>query len=358
MDSTFLGLIKNRLLQLRKHSSEPGSNASTTFSEMRMLYYCRSTPNHSINEKLPLYADPAMAKVDKTCLEYENFMRINSLAPEDLWDIRYSKHFWWLYAAPVAQLLQELDSERHVTVSMGDSRLSVGEQCIAKSRNIVSANVCLGKLNELRHFPPSLVSILMHDKPLHLKKSAAVWRGASTGHWQNTPEVRAGSVASRMKLVMNWIDNDDPRLDIGIYPLVQEGIMCSDALMLAQRSVKNHLDIACQLSYKYIICLEGNDVATALKWVFASNSIPIMPNPEVESWFMEGLLVPWIHYVPIEADTLDLLEKIEWCEAHPEALDKINSNNHAYIRMFLSPATEKNIFLEVLRTLLTLNPVL
>lgn len=39
------------------------------------------------------------------------------------------------------------------------------------------------------------------------------------------------------------------------------------------------------LRYKFILCLEGHDVATNLKWVMSSNSLAVMPRPKYETWF-------------------------------------------------------------------------
>ena len=39
--------------------------------------------------------------------------------------------------------------------------------------------------------------------------------------------------------------------------------------------------------HKFILCIEGNDVASNLKWVMSSNSVAVMPKPKFESWFME-----------------------------------------------------------------------
>ena len=50
------------------------------------------------------------------------------------------------------------------------------------------------------------------------------------------------------------------------------------------------------LYYKYM-ALEGNDVASNLKWVMSSNSIAVMPRPTCETWYMEGKLIPNYHYI-------------------------------------------------------------
>ena len=57
-----------------------------------------------------------------------------------------------------------------------------------------------------------------------------------------------------------------------------------------------------QLKYKFIVSLEGNDVATNLKWLMSSNSVCIMRKPTCETWFMEGTLGANYHYILIEDD--------------------------------------------------------
>ena len=42
--------------------------------------------------------------------------------------------------------------------------------------------------------------------------------------------------------------------------------------------IKNRMTINEQLQYKFILCFEGNDVASNLKWVMSSNSIAIIQN--------------------------------------------------------------------------------
>ena len=69
---------------------------------------------------------------------------------------------------------------------------------------------------------------------------------------------------------------------------------------------KPFMSIENQLDYKFIFCPEGNDVATNLKWAMSSNSLCFMLKPTCETWFMEGLLEPGVHYVEIANDYKDL----------------------------------------------------
>ena len=87
---------------------------------------------------------------------------------------------------------------------------------------------------------------------------------------------------------------------------------------------KPFMPVAGQLRYKYVLSVEGNDVATNLKWILASNSLCLMPAPRMETWFMEGRLVAGHHYVQVRDDFSDLEEKILYYERNTqEALEII-----------------------------------
>jgi Glycosyl transferase family 90 len=70
------------------------------------------------------------------------------------------------------------------------------------------------------------------------------------------------------------------------------------------------------LRYKGIVMLEGNDVASGLKWALLSESVVLMPIPRHTSWAMEELLEPWVHYVPLNHDITDVEEKMRWILDH------------------------------------------
>ena len=102
------------------------------------------------------------------------------------------------------------------------------------------------------------------------------------------------------------------------------------------------------LKYRYIMALEGNDVASNLKWVMSSNSIAVMPRPTCETWYMEGKLIPNYHYIEIADDYHDLIEKIEYYEAHPNAAKAIIRHAHEWVAQFRNKKREDLISLMVL----------
>ncbi len=103
-----------------------------------------------------------------------------------------------------------------------------------------------------------------------------------------------------------------------------------------------------QLGYKFILCLEGNDVASNLKWVMSSQSLAVMPLPKYETWFMERNLIPDHHYVLIRDDYSDLEERMQFYISHPDLALEIIRNAHLYISQFRDRAREDLISLLVL----------
>ncbi|MDE5915064.1 MAG: lipopolysaccharide A protein, partial [Duncaniella sp.] len=100
------------------------------------------------------------------------------------------------------------------------------------------------------------------------------------------------------------------------------------------RFVKPYIPMEDQLDFKFIATIEGNDVATNLKWVMSSNSIAVMPRPRIESWFMEGKLIPDYHYIEIKPDYSDLIEKLEFYIANPDKAEAIIRHAHEYVDRF------------------------
>lgn len=109
------------------------------------------------------------------------------------------------------------------------------------------------------------------------------------------------------------------------------------------------LPIGRHLKYKFILCLEGNDVASNLKWVMSSNSIAVMPKPKYETWFMEGKLKANYHYIEIKDDYSDLEEKLHYYIEHTQEALEIINNAHKYINQFRDKDREDLISLLVLK---------
>ncbi len=99
-------------------------------------------------------------------------------------------------------------------------------------------------------------------------------------------------------------------------------------------SIEKHLD------FKFILSLQGNDVATNLKWIMSSNSIAVMPKPTLETWFMEGTLEGGKHYIEIKPDYSDLEEQLKFYITNPNLCLQIIENAHQYCEKFFNKNME------------------
>lgn len=102
------------------------------------------------------------------------------------------------------------------------------------------------------------------------------------------------------------------------------------------------------LKYKFILALEGNDVASNLKWIMSSNSIAVMPKPKFETWFMEGNLIANHHYIEIKEDYSDLEERLNYYIENPEEANQIIKNANEYVSQFFDKEREHLIGLAVM----------
>jgi hypothetical protein len=103
-----------------------------------------------------------------------------------------------------------------------------------------------------------------------------------------------------------------------------------------------------QLKNKFIISIEGNDVASNLPWIMASNSLAFMTKPKFEGWFMQGRLIPNHHYVLLQDDFSDLEEKIGYYSSHTDEALGIINNAQNHVDQFFDKKRELMISLLVL----------
>jgi hypothetical protein len=178
-------------------------------------------------------------------------------------------------------------------------------------------NSILMKLNKFRHF-----NFLRDPVAFADKRPQAVWRGIS-----NNP--------LRRELVSRY--QGHALADVAFSNRKGRG---SGGVM--------HLSEQEQMAYRYVVSVEGNDVGTNTKWIFASNSVCMMPRPTVETWFMEGRVEPGVHYVELRRDFADLEEKIGYFEAHPAEARQIVANANAWTRIFRDEPRERLISLLVM----------
>ena len=195
---------------------------------------------------------------------------------------------------------------------------------IIKSRPLGdnNQNSVVLKLEKVRHF------LFVNDKKSWRdKKNVVIFRGDLGPRKEN-----------RDVFMAKFADGQSPMVDaastnrIEAHPEWQKGKM----------TIGEHLD------YKFIMSLEGNDVASNLKWVMSSNSIAVTPRHTCETWFMEGRLIPNYHYIEVKPDFSDLEERLHYYIDHPYEAEAIIQHAHEYVAQFKDMHRERLISLLVL----------
>ncbi len=191
---------------------------------------------------------------------------------------------------------------------------------ITKSRPIRgnNANSVILKLSKIRHY-----MFVNDNRRFEDKKDMLVGRSnAMQEH--------------RVRFLNQYIDN--PLCDVG-----QVNLYRNEHLIRKRLTVDEHLN------YKFILCLEGNDVASNLKWVMSSQSIAVMPEPIYETWFMEGRLIPNYHYIRINDDYSDLEERLNYYIQHTDEALEIIRHANEYVLPFRNKKQEALISILVLK---------
>lgn len=227
------------------------------------------------------------------------------------------------YYFDLRSVLRHFDPDLRARWLFGDVREVPEVPTFVKSRPIGAGNgnAVLLKLNRVRHF-----GWARDRTPFRHKEGRLVGRG---GIFQE----------HRVRFYERYFG----------HPLCDLGHVGRTPSPGSPRWDRPRMSIERQLGFKFVLALEGNDVASNLKWILSSNSLAVMPTPRFETWFLEGGLQPDLHYVRIREDHADLEERLHYFLAHPEAAEEILRNAHAWVARFRRPEVEEWIGLEVAR---------
>ncbi len=264
---------KRRILEAKKRADWP-------YMQQRIDYYCR------LNAEATLPANATT--ISQACRQGKKVYRLDAS--------RYTRWF--------KQHLKMLYIPGDVT-EVPEFPAFVKSRPIATD-GISNRNAVLLKLNAVRHF------IFVHDSiPFAKKKNVAVFRGKVKGK------------PMRQRFFQEMFGK--PFCDLG-----DTSSHTSDP----KEWQRGKMTIGEHLKYKFVLALEGNDVASNLKWVMSSNSIAVTPHMKYETWFMEGKLIPDYHYIEIKDDFSDLEEKIQYYSTHIEEAQAIIDHAHEFVRQF------------------------
>lgn len=307
--------------------------------ELKPFYFARNlcrywTPRAWTQRQLPHLLEEARRRPDwpQICERVAYYNRLQPLAatPEALRPLAehrmgsiQSAYFFDSY-----EHTRYFDDRLRWRIEPGDVTEVPAVPSIVKSRPVGGpevANSVVLNLDKHRHF-----LFLRDEIPFRAKENRLIFR--SNINWPHPNHV------VRLRFVEHWYGH--PMCDIGV---------SNRAPVVREEWLRPRISEYDHLTCKFIMCLEGNDVATNLKWVMSSNSLAVMPKPRYETWYMEGALVPNYHYVEIRPDYADLEERLQYYIDHPDEAEAIIGHAHAWQQQFFDPRREQLIALLVLQ---------
>lgn len=297
---------KNRNNKLNYYAGNHIASLLPSFFYQKSLKsWLENSEHRKISDRVNYYINFSSSEIPKGSKKLNDFKRSD---------------FGSTYYYDLKNLIKYFSQSLKLKFKAGDVFTTQPVPTVVKSRPIKNnGNSVLLKLNKIRHY-----NFVKDQVPFHEKKNEVVWRGVI--HKENR------------RLLVDLFHNN-PRCNVGTIEDIPEKPLWK----------KEFLSIANQLTYKYILSIEGHDVATNLKWVMSSNSLCIMPKPKFETWYMEGLLKPGFHYAELKDDYSDLFEKMDYYDQHPEEALKIIKNANAWTEQFKNKKLEKKISLMVLQ---------
>lgn len=93
------------------------------------------------------------------------------------------------------------------------------------------------------------------------------------------------------------------------------------------------------LQYRYAIDVDGNSNGWfRLRYILCSNSLCIKHKTPYKQWYY-SLIIPGVHYLEVERDFSDLIEKIDWLNTHEDmSLRMILNSNYVAQSIFTEEA--------------------
>jgi hypothetical protein len=320
-------LIKQTLSALdRRHKNDRISFYAKAFGKLILPDRFFQHKAQSLIDRYPVLNVEHQARLDYYCKLLAPFQLRDSIKLDQFRSHPKSTYFLDFYP-----YIRAFPSTSQFLTLFGDV-ISIPEQpSFVKSRPIygTNQNSVLLKLDAIRHF-----TFVNDPQSFNQKRSALVWRGRL--HLDSAKE-------RRLDFLREFTGK--PGFNIGhinkgkIFPEFRREL----------------LSIQDQLNFKYILSLEGVDVATNLKWIMSSHSLCFSQKLKFETWYMEGLLQPGVHYVEIADDFSDVEQKIDYYENHPDEAEQIIRNANAYTRQFFNPEIEDLLSYLVIKRYLELS---
>ncbi|CAB9531064.1 KDEL motif-containing protein 1 [Seminavis robusta] len=145
------------------------------------------------------------------------------------------------------------------------------------------------------------------------------WRGSTTGEWGTGPRfqmMRQYGGTRVHPLTDNGVSVDFAFASQIQTPDGEEGSLMQDGYRFANKMWYRELQ-----QNKYILDVDGNGFTGRFPGLLRSGSL-IFKSSHYREWY-HGVMEPFQHYIPVNYDLSDLVEKVAWAHDHPDVVQQI-----------------------------------
>lgn len=300
--------------------------------------------------------------------ETTQFMAEDSLTvPQTRWS-RYAQHLHNKYISPYLRCYGGELADISVKSVLQGEDCSRNIPSISSERQQGWHDVCL--IPDLYYFfERGYESFLPESASLPAwsdRRPVVIWRGSTTGvvvgadlHTMGFATITLAQLPRyRMCRLLQSLGD---RADVGFVAVVQcpqeerDGVA---AILSAQDLMQAYVSPSEMTAYKFLVDIDGNTNAwNFLKRLRMGCCILKVDSPWIQ-WIYHRI-EPWVHYVPVNANLSDLLEKVDWCLTHDAEAEQIAENARRFALSVSFEAEMRQAALDILRTStpLTGNPM-
>ena len=164
------------------------------------------------------------------------------------------------------------------------------------------------------------------------KINKAVFRGSATGCNTNINNIRINASILSLKYP-DYLDAGITSFNRKLKKNLNKPLEVIDISDISLQKA-NFMSLQEKASFKYILNLEGHVAAFRLGHEFSLGSVLLIPQSKYYLWF-SSLLVPYTHYIPINANLDNLIEQIKWCIDNDDKCKEIASNGMDFYKKYL-----------------------
>jgi Glycosyl transferase family 90 len=194
------------------------------------------------------------------------------------------------------------------------------------------------------------IRAVMAAIPFERREDTILWRGSLTGEvYPNIDNYRQFPRYKLTRLSVRHREVLDARFTNYDFGGNAAGPALSEVLEGEFGPPAEFLPASRFVRHKYLISLDGAGAAwKRVATILASGSVLLLHN-RWDEFFYPGL-EPWVHYVPVDYDLSDVLERHGWLTRHPPEAAAIARNGLRFARETLSPEVLETYFATVVNT--------